>query len=169
MSAAAYQLENVSVDPQPYADATFDLLSEAIDCEAENFTEPARFRAAVYRVLASTDALNLDEEAHRLAWLRFERVLSCLEHFSRPLVTIDAIRVAGHLADEHGVFASDLAKKHNITRQSFHKRVLRVCKFLGLEYRRTKPHNFFANPGPSEAGDPCRAARSSGSTGELAA
>jgi hypothetical protein len=140
MAAPDWQIQNVPTPPVGHADTINDQLAEAIDEQAMAFPSPPLFRAAVYRILAASENLNVDQIAADLAWQRMEKIFAAIEHFNDPEITLDAIRCLGHLNNEQGVFIADLARKHKISRQCMYKRILRVGTFLGVEYERKKPH-----------------------------
>lgn len=125
-----------SISAEPYRETTFDLISDAIDTEAAAFCEPARFRAAVFRVLHTAEGLDLERIAERQAWVRLSPILDALARSETPKVAIDAIRV---LAGTAPIAAQALAKKHGITKQSLSERVDRLGKFLGVTPRRRPP------------------------------
>lgn len=131
------QIERLPAPEKPRADLTFEIVSDTIDEAALQFDEPAKFRTAVYEVLAAMPQTP-DKEVERLAWERLRPLVAALRHFSRPEVTADAIYCLGHLNDEDGTFMSDLAAKHGMTRVGMFQRVRRLADFLGIEYQRRK-------------------------------
>jgi hypothetical protein len=143
MPAAQWEVESI-IAPETAipADTAFDLLEEQIEEAAAAFPaeQRARFRNAVHYVLSRAECLNVDQLAATLAWQRFEKVLSAIEHFDNPAITVDAMRCLGHMNDSQGVFMATLARKHRISRQCLHKRIVRIARYLGVEYECRKPH-----------------------------
>lgn len=123
--------------PAPqYAETTFDLISDAIDAEAAGFCDPARFRAAVYRVLQAAEEFDLEQLAERQAWVRLTPILDSISRSETPKTTVDALRV---LAGTAPLAAQAMAKKNGISKQAMSERVDRLGKFLGVMPRRRPP------------------------------
>lgn len=119
-----------AICPPSFEDPLIDLITE----EAQAF--PPGFQEAVARILEAADRPTLRDEAYTLAGERLAPILDAMGHFSRPEVTADAIRLLLHIAPNSLAF---YARKHGLTAQCLHKRVLRLARYLGVPYRRTKP------------------------------
>lgn len=112
-----------------------DPVSSVIEEEAANF--PPGFTEAVNRILALAERPTLSDQAYSLAADKLAPVLDALAHFSKPEVTADALRLLLHTAPHPLAF---YARKHGISSQCMHKRVIRLARFLGVSYRRIKPY-----------------------------
>jgi hypothetical protein len=120
-----------ATEPAAYSDP----VSAVIEEEAQHF--PPGFTEAVNRILALAERPTLSDQAYTLAAERLTPVLDALAHFSKPEVTADALRLLLHTAPHPLAY---YARKHGMTSQCMHKRVLRLARFLGVTYRRTKPY-----------------------------
>jgi hypothetical protein len=63
---------------------------------------------------------------------------------------LDCLRVAVKSHKTEGRHMAQIARAHGITRQSFHERVVRVARFMGVEDRREKPHKRARQSSPND-------------------
>lgn len=149
MPAAQWQTEGVTATLPDLSEQT--AIADKIDAEAEAFDQPARFRAAVARVLETAEKTALREIAHDLAASKLDRIMVALQHFSRPAMTLDALLVLSKGHRGQNLTLAALARRNGVRRQTFHERILRVAAFLGVTYRREKPHRSARTPAHSSA------------------
>lgn len=143
MSAQKWAVENIvdtSVNAVP-PDKTADLLAEVIDLEAVKYDAPPQFRNSVYNIIQKTESLNLDYLSVLWACERMELIFSALQYFRNPRITIDAFRILAGVNIEQGISAASLARKHKISRPAMYRRVRRLAKYLGVDYRYQLQHN----------------------------